>query len=254
MNFGDGVGASFVLGEDHSRAHSIQIGYSAHMWYVGMGMAQVLAAVAYGIKGVRRGETTWQWPDFSPDLGRENRAQMARWSINTAPDWHFPPLAIAHQYWVEKLTNPKNSDIGWCLLNARDMNGLRETEEMKYTQQSHRNIHRCPCRLCPWAFMKPFSLAADATPLPTYICLPSGLYRSRTGRMVERESRYQEIISLPGIFFFDGWRVQPSLKIPANVPLTQDVPDRGTPRAKAAEEKKETRQPEEEARDILAAA
>ena len=32
------------------------------------------------------------------------------------------------------------------------------------------------------------------------------------------------------------------------------MPDRGTPRAKAAEEKDETRQPEEEARDILAAA
>ena len=76
--------------------------------------------------------------------------------------------------------------------------------------------------------------------------------------MVEREGRHQEIISLPGIFFFDGWRVQPSLKVPANVPQTQDVPDkgtpRGTPRAKTTEEKDETRQPEEEARDILAAA
>ena len=71
---------------------------------------------------------------------------------------------------------------------------------------------------------------------------------------MEREGRYQEIISLPGIFFFDGWRVQPSLTIPANVPQTQDVPDRGTPRAKAAEDKDGTRQPEDEARDILAAA
>ena len=32
-----------------------------------MGMAQVLAAVAYGIKGVRRGQTTWQWPKFCLD-------------------------------------------------------------------------------------------------------------------------------------------------------------------------------------------
>ena len=99
-----------------------------------------------------------------------------------------------------------------------------------------------------------FGYAADGTPLPTYICLPSGLYRSRTGRIVEKEGRYQEIISLPGIFFFDGWRVQPSLVVPANVPQTHDVPDIGTPRAKAAEEKDETRQPEKEARDILAAA
>ena len=99
-----------------------------------------------------------------------------------------------------------------------------------------------------------FGYAADATPLPTYVCLPSGLYRSRTGRMVEREGRHQEIISLPGIFFFDGWRVQPSLIVPGNVPQTRDVPDGGTPRAKAAEAKDETPQPEEEARDILAAA
>ena len=99
-----------------------------------------------------------------------------------------------------------------------------------------------------------FGYAADGTPLPTYICLPSGLYRSRTGRIVEKEGRYQEIISLPGIFFFDGWRVQPSLVVPANVPQTHEVPDTGTPRAKVAEEKDETRQPEEEARDILAAA
>ena len=61
-------------------------------------MAQVLAAVAYGIKGVRRGQTTWQWPTFSLDPERENHAQMARWSVNAAPDWHFPPLAIANQY------------------------------------------------------------------------------------------------------------------------------------------------------------
>ena len=102
-----------------------------------------------------------------------------------------------------------------------------------------------------------FGYAADATPLPTYICLPSGLYRSRTGRMVEREGKRQEIISLPGIFFFDGWRVQPSLTIPANVPQTKDAPDRGTPpgtpRAQT-KDKDDARQPEEEARDILAAA
>ena len=72
-----------------------------------MGMAQVLAAVSYGIKGVRRGETTWQWPDFSTDPERENRAQMARWSISAAPDWHFPPLAIANQYRDRETNQPK---------------------------------------------------------------------------------------------------------------------------------------------------
>ena len=190
-----------------------------------MGMAQVLAAVAYGIKGVRRGETTWQWPNFSPDLERENRAQMARWSINTAPDWHFPPLAIANQYQDRETNQPKRQRYRLVLVYARDMNGLQETDEMKYTQQSHPNTHGCPSRLLGFHETILFGYAADGTPLPTYICLPSGLYRSRTGRLVEREGRHQEIISLPGIFFVDGWRVQPSLVVPANVPQTHDVPD-----------------------------
>ena len=118
-----------------------------------MGMAQVLAAVAYGIKGVRRGQTIWQWPDFDPDPERENQAQMARWSINVAPNWKFPPLAITNQY--------RNRETG-------------------------------PQR---------------------------------------------EIIFLPGIYFFDGWQVQPSLTIPADLPQTRDVPDKGTPRANAADRK-----------------
>ena len=29
-----------------------------------MGMAQVIATIAYGIGGLRRGETTWKWPEF----------------------------------------------------------------------------------------------------------------------------------------------------------------------------------------------
>ena len=31
-----------------------------------MGMAQVIATIAYGIQGLRRGETTWDWPIFFP--------------------------------------------------------------------------------------------------------------------------------------------------------------------------------------------
>ena len=63
-----------------------------------MGMAQVIATIAYGIRGLRRGETTWGWPDFDPDPAQENLAQLSRWSLNSAPAWEFPPLAIANQY------------------------------------------------------------------------------------------------------------------------------------------------------------
>ena len=63
-----------------------------------MGMAQVVATIAYGIRGLRRGETTWGWPDFDADPEQENLAQISRWSLNSAPAWEFPPLAIANQY------------------------------------------------------------------------------------------------------------------------------------------------------------
>ena len=39
-----------------------------------MGMAQVVATIAYGIRGLRRGETTWGWPDFDADPEQENLA------------------------------------------------------------------------------------------------------------------------------------------------------------------------------------
>ena len=99
-----------------------------------------------------------------------------------------------------------------------------------------------------------YAYAADCTPHPTYVCLPSGIYKARTGRTVERVGPRQEIIPLPGIYFFDGWRVHPCLTIPANLPQTQDAPIKGTPRARAEPSQDLPRPPEEEARDILAAA
>ena len=63
-----------------------------------MGMAQVVATIAYGIRGLRRGETTWNWPEFDADPEQENLAQITRWSLNSTPSWEFPPLAIANQY------------------------------------------------------------------------------------------------------------------------------------------------------------
>ena len=56
-----------------------------------MGMAQVIAALAYGIQGLRRGETTWDWPTFHADPEQENREQIRRWSLNEAPSWSVPP-------------------------------------------------------------------------------------------------------------------------------------------------------------------
>ena len=55
-----------------------------------MGMAQVIATIAYGIRGLRRGETTWGWPDFDPDLAQENLAQLSRWPLNFSTNLGVP--------------------------------------------------------------------------------------------------------------------------------------------------------------------
>ena len=74
-----------------------------------MGMAQVIAAIAYGIRGLRRGETTWSMPKFDPDPVQENLAQLSRWSLNSAPTWDYPPLAIANQYYDQQADEVKRA-------------------------------------------------------------------------------------------------------------------------------------------------
>ena len=76
-----------------------------------------------------------------------------------------------------------------------------------------------------------------------------------TGRVLPQTGPSQEITPLPGIYFFDGWRVQPTLDIPSNLPSTKEAPAYGggttTHNLRGTEP---TRSPEEEARDILATA
>ena len=159
-----------------------------------MGMAQVLAAVAYGIKGVRRGETTWQWPDFVADPTLENQAQMARWSINVAPGWHFPPLAIANQYRDRETNQPKRQRYRLVLVKCSRYEWIaRERSDEVYAAVTTKHPWM-PVQTLPSSCNETilFGYAADFTPLPTYICLSSGLYRARTGRIVEKEGRHQE--------------------------------------------------------------
>ena len=89
---------------------------------------------------------------------------------------------------------------------------------------------------------------------PTYVCLPSGLYKARNGQIVAQTGPDQEIIPLPGMYFFDGWRVHPTLTIPSNLPRAKEEPVRDIPNAAPSASAEPTRSPEEEARDILATA
>ena len=89
-----------------------------------MGMTQVIATIAYGIRGLRRGETTWGWPDFDPDPAQENLAQLSRWSLKSAPAWEFPPLAIANQYHDQQANEVKRARYRLILVRGLDLRWL----------------------------------------------------------------------------------------------------------------------------------
>ena len=86
-----------------------------------------------------------------------------------------------------------------------------------------------------------------AHPFPTYVCLPSGLYKARTGQVVAQTGPEQEILSLPGIYFFDGWRLHPTLPIPDHLPRAKEAPVQGTALTAPAPGTEPKRSPEEEA-------
>ena len=74
-------------------------------------MAQVIATIAYGIQGLRRGVTTWDWPTFNANPEQENLDQMRRWSLNTTPSWSFPPWQSPTNTMTTKPINRRACDI-----------------------------------------------------------------------------------------------------------------------------------------------
>ena len=96
---------------------------------------------------------------------------------------------------------------------------------------------------------------ADHSSRPTYVCLPSGLYHARSGRILQQSGPNQEVTPIPGIYFFDGWRVRSCMDIPTDLPRTQDPPEHDSQLPAATSSTAEPPQtPDKEARDILATA
>ena len=220
-----------------------------------MGMAQVIATIAYGIRGLRGGETTWSWPNFDPDPAQENLAQLSRWSLNSAPTWEFPPLAIANQYYDQRSDQMKQARYRLILVRGSDLHWLNR-ERLQEVGTGFKARHKwLPEQNLPFNEVVLYAYAADRTPFPTYVCLPSGLYKARTGHVVAQTGPNLEILSLPGIFFFDGWRLHPKLPIPDKLPNAKEAPVQGTALTAPETGTEPKRSPEEEeARDILAVA
>ena len=126
-----------------------------------MGMAQVVATIAYGIRGLRRGDTTWEWPDFHSDPTQENLGQITRWSLNQAPDWTYPPLAIANQYKDRHTKEIKRERYRLILVRGYDLNWLRKgllRETREGLAQGHNWI---PKQDLPFTEIVLYAYAAD---------------------------------------------------------------------------------------------
>ena len=141
------------------------------------------------------------------------------------------------------------------LVRASDLDWLRGDRLKDLQAQAAAGHKWIPAQQLPYNEIILYAYAADRTNRPTYVCLPSGLYNARTGRVLAQAGPEQEITPLPGIYFFDGWRVHPTLVIPANLPSTKEAPvcDVEAP-APSTASTEPPRSPEEEARDILATA
>ena len=142
------------------------------------------------------------------------------------------------------------SDIG-----SRVRSWLAEQRSPPRSQDGLAAQHKwIPVQNLPFPEVVLYAYAADRTPFPTYVCLPSGLYKARTGQVVAQTGPDQEILPLSGIYFFDGWRVHPTLPIPGHLPRTKEAPVQDIALTAPAPGTEPTRSPEEEARDILATA
>ena len=126
-----------------------------------MGMAQVIATIAYGIRGLRRGETTWRWPDFNPDPVQENLAQLSRWSLNSAPTWEFPPLAIANQYYDQQADEVKRARYRLILVRGSDLRWLNR-ERLQEVEAGLRTQHK-------WLPEHKISLSLKLSYMPTLL-------------------------------------------------------------------------------------
>ena len=115
-----------------------------------IGMAQVIATIAYGIQGLRRGETTWDWPAFNANPEQENLEQMRRWSLNTIPSW-LDPLAIANKYHDHQTNQPKSARYRLILVRVSDLDWLKG-DRLKDLQAQARVRHKwIPAQQLPYA-------------------------------------------------------------------------------------------------------
>ena len=109
---------------------------------------------------------------------------MERWSLNQAPTWTVPPLAIANRHYDTnnqlvqntryRLILAKASNLDWL---TRDRHAMRDLSAVAREGSNHWVL----IQDLPFDEIILFAYAADHSSRPTYVCLPSGLYHARNG-------------------------------------------------------------------------
>ena len=156
-----------------------------------MGMAQVVATIAYGIRGLRRGETTWDWPDFNAIPEQENLAQMSRWSLNSTPAWDFPPSQSQTNTMTNRPIRWSERDIVWYWYGVRSC-VAEERSPPRSQGRASSWTQMDSCAESPVPGSRSVCLRSWSHAFPTYVCLPSGLYKARTGQIVAQTGPEQE--------------------------------------------------------------
>ena len=118
-----------------------------------------------------------------------------------------PPLAIANKYHDHQTDQPKSVRYRLVLVRASDLDWLRGDRLRDLQAQAIAGHKWIPAQQLPYNEIILYAYAADRTNRPTCVCLPSGLYNARTGRVLAQAGPEQEITPA-STFLMDGEYIQ----------------------------------------------
>ena len=211
------------------------------------GMAQVIGAKTLGVVLVTEKYSKWEAPKHT----KGDRYYMDQWSVNGVPHWTDIPLAIVYQ--TKALDDSSESRkrksshqaatqvahrLRLVMIRLRDCPSyVAKFQESILTAVSvhhfavpHQTMEDSPGELYRYAVL--WGYAFDKQQRPAFIVLPTqasfSLLRTEDGRIFEVGIHHNPPIRpLPGIYFFDAWRLQPQMTdlAPAAMPSSEPLPN-----------------------------
>ena len=191
-----------------------------------IGMIQVLAARAHPIQEVYQATSNWTMPELragETQLEQSDR-EIASWRLNHAGHWQEqtePPLSVVY---LKTKVGGKSADmkpvrLRLILVSAADVRGAESWLGPLKTCRDSGQIYPWMPRqntesLLLWAY------ATDGDSRPFLWLGPKSAEDAQT--MTLRHwllNKEVPTFPLPGIYFFDAWRINPGLEIPAKLSL-----------------------------------